>query len=85
LADTSEAEKSADQIITLLAMPDADNELRMQFLKNRDGETPPPFVVECDYRTSYIGSRRGLQAPSAGSSASSGMPGTIDLAMLGIT
>jgi hypothetical protein len=58
LSDTSEAEKSADQIMSLLTMPDQPNTVRMQFLKNRDGETTNPFVLETDYRNAYFGEKQ---------------------------
>lgn len=57
LAETSEAEKSADQIISLLRQLDTPNEVKVQFLKNRDGELPKPFVLETDYRCAYLGDK----------------------------
>jgi len=56
LAETSEAEKSSDVIVSLLRQQDA-KEVRLQFLKNRDGETPPGFNVDIDFRNSYFGER----------------------------
>lgn len=57
LADTSEAEKSADQIWSIFWDREHPHEATMQMLKNRDGETPHPFQVQVDYRNSYIGGR----------------------------
>lgn len=57
LADTSEAEKSADQIISILRYDDAPLEAKLQFLKNRDGEIPEPFTVSVDYRNAYLGQK----------------------------
>lgn len=62
LSDTSEAEKSADQIVTLLGLPDAPGERRVKFLKVRDGDVPPSFTLAVDFRTSYLGSRRAASA-----------------------
>lgn len=58
LSDTSEAEKSSDTILSLLTMPDAPNQVKMQFLKNRDGETPRPFMVETDFKSTYLGDQQ---------------------------
>lgn len=58
LSDTSEAEKSADQIMSMLKLDNPPNELKMQFLKNRDGETPPPFTLKSDFKTAYFGEIR---------------------------
>jgi len=58
LSDTSEAEKSADQIVTLLGLPDTPEMRRVKFLKVRDGDLPPSFDLAVDYRNAYIGSRR---------------------------
>lgn len=61
MSDTSEAEKSSDQIISLLRLPDAPDEARVKFLKTRDGETPPLQTLAIDYRNAYLGSRRAAQ------------------------
>lgn len=55
LADTSEAEKTPDQIIALLHTDDNPNVTKTQFLKNRDGEIPPAFTLSVDYRNAYLG------------------------------
>lgn len=60
LADTAEAERSADLLISLLRHPDARHEARGQILKNRDGDTPPSFLMEIDYRTSYFGPKQSV-------------------------
>lgn len=57
LSETSEAEKSADQILSLLRNPDQPNEVKVQFLKNRDGSVPRPFTLEVDYRATYMTER----------------------------
>ena len=57
LADTSEAEKSSDEIISLLRLPDRANEVTAQFLKNRDGELPQPFQMTTDFRFAYFEER----------------------------
>lgn len=54
LAETSEAEKSADMILSLMRLRDEPNHVRLQFLKNRDGETPRPLTLEVDYRSTYL-------------------------------
>lgn len=54
LSDTSEAEKSSDQIVSLLAQPETRGELTLQFLKMRDGEIPSPVVLETDFRNAYF-------------------------------
>lgn len=58
LSDTSEAEKSADQIVYALRLPDSPESVRIGHLKVRDGEVPPPVDLGADYRNAYIGSRR---------------------------
>jgi hypothetical protein len=54
LAETSEAEKSPDILLYLLDDQDEPGKLRSAFLKNRDGAVPPQFMLEVDYRTSYM-------------------------------
>lgn len=54
LADTSEAEKTPDQIISLLHTDDNPHVTKAQFLKNRDGEIPPMFSLTVDYRNAYL-------------------------------
>lgn len=68
LSDTSEAEKSASQIITLLR-PDADDSsVVAQVLKSRMGETMRPETIYIDYRNSYFGEspKHSATASSAG-------------------
>lgn len=65
LADTSEAEKSSDVIISMLRLPELQNEVKIQFLKNRDGETPLPFSLRTDYRCSYLAEKSSGNATSA--------------------
>ena len=55
LADTSEAEKSPDLVITLLRPSEESHLGKMQGLKLRDSPKIPPFDVEVDYRNSFIG------------------------------
>jgi replicative DNA helicase len=58
LSDTSEAEKSPDIVLSMLALDDEPGKVKMQVLKNRDGERPPEFSIEVDYRSSYLGDIR---------------------------
>ena len=54
-AETAEATNTADILVSVLAMTDAaqrDMELRVQALKNRDGETSSGLSVMVDYGTS---------------------------------
>lgn len=55
LADTSEAEKSADTIVTLLRNEESKHKALMQTIKLRDGDIPEPFEIDLDYRNSYLG------------------------------
>lgn len=57
LSDTSEAEKSADQIVSALRMPENKQDITMQFLKLRDDEIPDPATVEIDFRNAYFGDK----------------------------
>lgn len=68
LSDTSEAEKSADQIVALLRDQDNAREMRLQFLKMRDDILPPIQEVAIDFRSTYIGNQSAMQslAPSGG-------------------
>lgn len=54
LSDTSEAEKSSDQIVSLLGMPENKAEVVLQFLKMRDGEIPTPVTLQTDFRNAYL-------------------------------
>lgn len=58
LADTAEAERSADLIMALLRDEENDREMKLQFLKTRDDQLPPDRDVEIDFRTTYVGDRR---------------------------
>lgn len=55
LSDTSEAEKTADMIISLLRLDQHSNEALIQILKNRDGPLMSPSTVYTDYRCAYLG------------------------------
>lgn len=55
LADTSEAEKSSDTILSMLRRLESPKEVLFQMLKNRDGELPPDWVMGVDYRNGYFG------------------------------
>jgi hypothetical protein len=57
LSDTSEAEKSSDQILSFLTMPEKPNETTFQILKLRDGELPPALTLETDFKNAYIGDK----------------------------
>ena len=54
LADTSEAEKSADLILALLRFNDSPKKAKLQTLKCRDGAIPPQIELDIDYRTSFL-------------------------------
>lgn len=76
LSDTAEIEKSADQIISLLRMPEQPHQLSLQFLKIRDGEIPHAVTLETDFRNAYlVGKKSGndysLSAGASGSSLTS--------------
>jgi replicative DNA helicase len=82
LSETAEATNSADVIISLLAPEDntnRHNDITMQVLKNRDGETANGILVEVDYATSWFRSKSlGFEgfsnsAPSFGGSDSFGL------------
>lgn len=59
LAETSEAEKTPDMVLSLLRVPETPSEVKIQFLKNRDGEVPAMFSLEYDYRCAYLGEKSG--------------------------
>jgi len=50
LAETSEAERMADQVLTLLRLDDP-REVRLQVLKNRDGALPNALHLAVDFRS----------------------------------
>ena len=56
LAETAEAERSADLVLTLLRQHDEDRELRAQVLKYRDGQTAE-FYLDADFARSLITDR----------------------------
>ncbi len=65
LAETAEASNSADIILSLLAPLDNDARvcnLKLQVLKNRDGEKASSIDVQVDYATSRFWSERGRDA-----------------------
>lgn len=66
LADTSEAEKSADQILAILREEENNTDMRLQFLKMRDDEIPPITQVSIDFKNTYIGANIGPATISAG-------------------
>jgi hypothetical protein len=55
LADTSEAEKTPDLIVSLLRPSPTSEDAVIQVLKNRDGPVLSASPVHLDYRCSYIG------------------------------
>lgn len=75
LAETSEAERSPDVIVTLLGSTDntdREQELKGQLLKARDGETTNSLRIEVDYATSRFSSKSGGSLSSAVAGKSSG-------------
>jgi hypothetical protein len=67
LSDTSEAEKSADLIISLLRPEPTATEAIIQTLKARDSALMNPTTIYLDYRNSYLG-----ESPSSFSSSGGG-------------
>lgn len=59
LAETSVAEKSADQIMTLLRAETETAIARLQFLKVRDGDVPAQKFVAIDFASTYMGDKDG--------------------------
>jgi replicative DNA helicase len=57
LADTSEAEKSSDILISLLGHSDSRREVKGQLLKNRDGDAANEFDLTTDFRSAYLSER----------------------------
>jgi replicative DNA helicase len=55
LSDTSESEKTADLVVSLLRDPPTANEATIAKLKARDSATMMPITVHLDYRNSYLG------------------------------
>lgn len=58
LADTSEAEKSPDVLVSMLRPEDDRSKVTMQFLKNRDGEVGHAFSVDVKFRNTYLGEEK---------------------------
>lgn len=58
LAETAEAERSADLVWTLLKMEDESREVKGQLLKYRDGTTLQEFYMDIDYARSLVTDRR---------------------------
>ena len=55
LAETAEAVRSPDMILTLLRSPETPKKAKMQLLKTRDGaDIFDPFDLEVDYRNAYL-------------------------------
>ena len=72
LADTSEAEKSSDVVISLLSSVDDENRyatLKAQILKNRDGQRASAIELSVDYATCQLTGKR----------ASGGMAGILEV------
>lgn len=65
LADTSEAEKSADVIVSMLRQKERPSEVTTQFLKNRDGELGEKFALHTDFRFAYFEDRHVVNSPDA--------------------
>lgn len=55
LAKSSEAERCADVIVTILREQELDNELRGSIIKSRDGEELPEFYLTYNFDQGYIG------------------------------
>lgn len=80
LSDTSEAEKSADLIVSLLRPSPTANEATVQALKARDAAIMAPAPVYLDYRSAYLG-----ESPSSLSGpASSSLDGFQAAGLLGV-
>lgn len=56
LAETSEAERNADVVLSILRMEDIEREVRLQVIKNRDGAPLEATPFPCDFATTWIGS-----------------------------
>lgn len=83
LAETSEAERSPDLIVSMLGPRDNTDrvrELKGQVLKNRDGETTNSLRVEADYALSRFSSKSGgsIATAIAGLNSSEGLSGLLD-------
>jgi replicative DNA helicase len=62
LSDTSESEKTADLVVSLLRDPPTANEAAIQILKARDSATMQPVTVQLDYSNSYLGDSSAVTA-----------------------
>lgn len=58
LAETSEAERNADVVATVLKAEDVEGELTLQLPKNRDGATLEPTPLVADFASTLITSGR---------------------------
>lgn len=57
MANSSEAERSADFILSLFRDPKTTNELAAKILKYRDGAEGEPFTLQIDLNSCFVGSR----------------------------
>jgi replicative DNA helicase len=55
LSDTSEAEKSPDVLVSMLRFDDDASKVRVQLLKNRDGEVGHGFMLDARFANTYLG------------------------------
>jgi replicative DNA helicase len=62
LAETSEAERNADVVMSLLFQEDVERELRIQLLKNRDGALLEPTSIVADFATTLVSGYQGWAA-----------------------
>jgi hypothetical protein len=65
LAETAEAERSADLVMTLLRMQEEDRELFVQVLKYRDGNSGFSFHLDVDFDRSLVRDREDADAGGA--------------------
>lgn len=56
LAETSEAERNADVVVTSLKLDDVERVIKIQMPKNRDGALLEPTDIIADWATTYIAS-----------------------------
>jgi hypothetical protein len=54
LSDTSEAEKSPDILMWMLAFPNEPGKVNAGFLKTRDSDLPPNFELDVDFKSTYL-------------------------------
>ena len=54
LAETSEAERNADVVVTVLRQESVEREIVLQVVKNRDGALLPPTQLLADFSTTLI-------------------------------